>query len=129
MSKVLTRDEIAGVQDLQLQRVEVPEWGGDLYVRGMTGAERDAFLAGALDGKGNVDLHNMTAKLVASTAVDGAGRRIFTDEDVEMLAAKSAAALSRVFTVASRLSGISKEDVEGLGKASAGGRSEGSGSG
>ena len=129
MSKVLTRDEIADVQDLGIERVHVPEWGGDLYVRGMTGRERDAFLAGALDGKGNVDLHNMTAKLVASTTVDEAGQRIFSEADVEMLAAKSAAALSRIFTIASRLSGISREDVEGLGKNSGGGRSEGSGSG
>jgi hypothetical protein len=129
VGKVLTRDEIADAQDLTLERIAVPEWGGDVFVRGMNGAERDAYLAGALDAKGNVDLHNMTARLVAASAVDETGERLFTEADVQMLAGKSAAALSRVFSVASRLSGISKEDVEALAKNSEGGRSDGSGSG
>ena len=129
MSKVLTHDEIAGAQDLALERVHVSEWGGDVYVRGMTGAERDAFLASVIDGQGKVVLDNLTAKLITATLVDEAGSRLFTEGEVSLLAGKSAAALQRVFGVASRLSGISREDVEGLEKNSEGGRSAGSGSG
>jgi hypothetical protein len=129
VSKVLTRDEIAGAQDLGLERVHMPEWGGDVLVRGMTGAERDTFLAGVIDGKGGVILQNLTAKLITATLVDETGNRLFTEAEVQTLAGKSAAALTRIFGVASRLSGISRDDVEGLEKNSEGGRSDGSGSG
>lgn len=129
MSKVLTHDEIVSAPDLGVERVPVPEWGGDVFVRGMTGAERDGFLASVIDGKGGVVMENLTAKLITATLVDEAGSRLFTEAEIQILAGKSAAALSRIFSVASRLSGISREDVEGLAKNSEGGRSDGSGSG
>lgn len=129
MGRVLTRDEIAGARDLGLERVHVPEWGGDVFVRGMTGAERDVFLSGVIDGQGRVVLANLTAKLITATLVDESGERLFTEAEVELLAGKSAAALHRLFTVASRLSGISREDVEGLEKNFGPGRSVDSGSG
>ena len=45
MKKFLTRNEILAVDDLQTQKVDVPEWGGSVYVRGLTGSERDALEA------------------------------------------------------------------------------------
>jgi hypothetical protein len=39
----LTRDSILNAKDLKKELVKVPEWGGEVYVRCMTGSERDAF--------------------------------------------------------------------------------------
>ena len=123
MDKELTGSDIRQVQDIGIERVDVPEWGGFVYVRGMSGRERDAFEATIIEKRGrdfDVNLGNMRAKLAAWTIVNAAGERLFADEDVAMLAGKSGAALQRVFEVASRLSGLSTEDVDDLAKKSQG---------
>ena len=116
---LLTRDEILQVQDLPTEQVHVPEWGGDVLVRALTGAERDRFEQSIVEQRGKntrMNLQNIRAKLVALTVVDEQGNRIFKDEDVKWLGNKSAAALDRIFEVAQRLSGLRDEDVEELAK-------------
>ena len=113
----LSRDEVLGAQDLEFEVVEVPEWGGKVRVRGLTGTERDAFESSLVKTAGKiqkVDTANIRAKLCGLTMVDAEGTRLFSDKDVTLLGQKSAAALDRVYAVASRLSKISKEDVEEL---------------
>lgn len=120
MSKLLTREAILQAKDLPYEDVAVPEWGGVVRVRALTGAERDRFEASIVEqrGKGAPRLNttNIRAKLVALTVVDENGNRIFTDDDVEALGRKSAAALNRVFEVAQRLSGLTQADMEELEK-------------
>lgn len=134
MSKVtiLGREQILSAQDLEKELVEVKEWGGAVYVRALTGIERDAFEASMVDQRGKsrtINLKNLRARLCALTICDEEGNRLFSDADVEELGKKSAAALTRVFEVAQRLSGLSQEDVEELGKPSEDGPNEGSTSG
>lgn len=114
---ILTRDAILQAQDLPTERVFVEEWGGEVIVRGLTGAERDRFEQSIVETRGKntrVNLHNIRAKLVALCCVDEDGNRIFRDEDAELLGRKSAVALNKVFEVAQRLSGLRPEDVEEL---------------
>lgn len=113
----LTRDQILEAEDLLSEDVEVPEWGGVVKVRGLTGAERDRFEGSIVKMRGNkadVNMRNLRAKLVALSAVNGDGKRLFKTPDVDALGQKSAVALQRVFDVAQRLSGISDQDVEEL---------------
>lgn len=117
--KILTRDAILQAEDLPRELVEVPEWGGCVYVRALTGAERDAFEASVVEQRGKstkMNLRNIRAKLVALTIVDEEGTRLFSDADVKLLGQKSAAALDKLFEVAQRLSGLKDEDVEELAK-------------
>jgi len=112
---VLTRDAILGADDLPKQEVEIPEWGGSVFVRTMTAGERDAYESSMLlNGKPN--LANMRAKLVVRTAVDEEGKRLFADADAEALGKKSASAVDKLFGVAQRLNGLTKKDVEELEK-------------
>lgn len=114
---LLSREAILQAQDLPTEDVEVPEWGGTVRVRGLTGAERDAFEQSIVEQRGKstrMNLKNIRAKLVALTVVDEQGNRVFTDEDAELLGKKSASALDRIFAVAQRLSGLRPEDVEEL---------------
>ncbi|MBC7193862.1 hypothetical protein [Marinobacter sp.] len=119
MSKLLTKDDILQAQDLPTERVSVPEWGGEVIVRGLTGAERDKFEASIVVRKGDktdFNPENMRAKLVALCVVDEQGNRLFADEDVKLLGKKSAAALDRIFQIAQRLSGLNPSAVEEMAK-------------
>jgi len=114
---ILSRDEILKVQDLKTEEVQVPEWGGSVLVRAMTGTERDNYEQTIVVQKGKdtrVNMRNARAKLVALSVVDEQGRRLFSDADISALGNKSAAALQRVFDVATRLSGISDQDIKEL---------------
>jgi hypothetical protein len=116
---LLTRDAILSAEDLKSERVEVPEWGGEVIVRCMTGEERDEFETSVLNGSGDeikVDPSNLRAKLVSLSCIDEDGKRLFTAKDVAKLGNKSAGALDRVAQVAQRLSRVSDADVEDLGK-------------
>ncbi|MCP4897614.1 MAG: hypothetical protein GY906_11635 [bacterium] len=132
-NSILGRDEILATRGtLKSERVSVPEWGGDVIVRELTGAERDAWEASIVDvNTGSFTEEkaaNTRAKLVARTVVDEAGNRLFTEEDIERLGGLSASGLSRVFNVAASLSGLTEKDIEDLEGNSSAGPSAGSGS-
>jgi hypothetical protein len=135
MDKLLSRSEILSVMDIQTEDVLVPEWGGTVRVRGLTGSERDKFEDVSMQryGKKNqsreVNLKDFRARLSAWSIVDEDGKRVFSDSDITALGQKSAAALQRVFDVAARLSGLSESDVDELTKNSSSTQSEDSGSG
>jgi len=117
--QVLTRAAILAAVDIQTEEVYVPEWGGTVWVRGLTGAERDEFEKGILIERKrgfSVELANFRAKLAAMSMVDAQGQRLFSEADVAALGKKSAAALGRVYDAAARLAGLSAEDVEELTK-------------
>lgn len=114
---LLTRDQIVNAQDLETRDVEVPEWGGWVRVKALTGRERDEFEQSTVETRGNKVKQNLTnfrAKLVALTVVDTDGHKVFSKQDVAYLGLKSAAALQRVFNAAAELSGMSDKDVEEL---------------
>ena len=106
----LTKDQILEANDLSNEAVEVPEWGGTVHVRTMTGADRDQFETSMVttlpDGTRKTDLTNLRAKLVALTLVDSSGARLFEVGDVDRLGLKSAGALEKVFVVAQRINGL-----------------------
>jgi hypothetical protein len=114
----LNRDQILHARDEQLEVVDVPEWGGRVRVRGMSGSQRDAFeesvFARDSSGDREFDGHDFKAKFVSRVIVDEHGTRMFTSEDVGKLSQRSARALQRVFNVGARLSGMSKEDIRSL---------------
>jgi hypothetical protein len=115
---LLSKEAILGADDRETVDVEVPEWGGTVRVRALSGKERDAYevsLAGVRpDGTARANLVNVRARLVALTVVDEAGDRMFTDADAAALGDKSAVAMQRVFEAAQKLSGLTDEDVEEL---------------
>jgi hypothetical protein len=117
----LTREAILSVADLTTETLVVPEWGGAVRIRTMTGTERDQFEADILRSEGDQDhrIRNLRARLCALTLCDETGAPLFTLADLEALGGKSASALNRVFEVASRLNALSDQDVETLGKGSA----------
>lgn len=128
----LTRDQILQCADIQTESVEVPEWGGAVLVKGLSGAERDSLEAAIVEVRGRkqrLHLENTMARLVAMSVVDENGKRLFTNGDIEALGKKSSAALQRVCQVAQRLSGLTQDDLEDMSKNSESGQPEDSLSG
>lgn len=116
---MLNRDQILGADDRKTEIVKVPEWGGDVTVKGLSGKQRDAFESGCVVRKGKKveqNLANIRARLCVLCIVDEDGKRILNDKDISLLGDKSGSALDRVYDVASKLSGLSAEDVDELAK-------------
>jgi hypothetical protein len=125
VSDFLSKDAILAAEDLKSVVVDVPEWGGCVTVRTMTGTDRDLFEASlnsmetGPDGeeKPRRNLENFRARLCACTMVNTKGNLLFPNpEDVVKLGKKSSRALDRVMTAAQKLNGIGAKDVEDLTK-------------
>lgn len=111
----LTKDQILAADDLGLLQVTVPEWGGDVYIRVMTVGERDAYEREWI-GKRETGIENFRAKFLARCLCDEHGKRLFTDEEVGLLAAKNARTCSTLWAKAMTHNALSNEDVEQLAK-------------
>jgi hypothetical protein len=107
----LSVDAILAADDRVIEAVPVPEWGGMVYVKSMTGTERDAFEQ-SMRRNGELDLTNARAKLLVRTIVNQGGTQKFSDAQAPALGKKNAAVLSRLYDVAARLSGMSDEAQE-----------------
>ena len=119
---LLGKEAILAADDIRSERVEIPEWGGEVMVRGLTGAQRDAWESSMSRrvGKQMVpDMRNFRARLVVLCVVDETGELVFHGGDIDALAGKSGSALDKIYGVAARLSGISEDDAEELAKNSA----------
>lgn len=118
--KVLTRDELLALTEVPKEAVELPG-GARVYVRGMTGKERDGWENALMVGRGQhrrVDTRNARARLAVRCLVDEHGVRLFADQDAEQVGNIRADCLQRIFNAAQRLSGVSDEDLDELGKSS-----------
>lgn len=114
---LLSKEAILAAEDLPMEEVFVPQWGGSVLVRGLTAKQRGMFTRELVDQRkgGNVlRLEQIQIRLCAMSIVQENGNRMFSDNDMAALAAKSAGALQIIFEVAQRLSGLSDEQVEEL---------------
>ena len=108
-----------------IERVDLPELGPDafVFVRGLTGAERDLFETSMLkdDGTGLDPARrgNIRARIAVLTACDETGERIFASADLKDVTAMRADVLDRITATAQRLSGMAPAAVDQLGKDSA----------
>lgn len=104
--KALTKGDVFNAQDRKLERVEIPEWDGFLFVRTLSAAERDDFENSnyrVKNGSLEPQFGNMRARLVALCACDEQGNRLFIDDDAGQLGTKFGAAVDRAYKAASSL--------------------------
>lgn len=114
---LLSKDQILQADDHKTEDVGVPEWGGEVRLRTLSGAERDEFENGIQQQVGNkqiINARNARAKLVAMCAIDEQGQPLFSKADVIKLGSKSSLALQRVYDVACRMNGFTEEDMKDL---------------
>jgi len=106
----LTKAEILNADDLPLETVEVPEWGGSVCVRVITGAERDRFEADCTNKA--VGMENIRARLASLCVCDEAGKRLFSNGECKELGGKSSAALNRIFQAAQKLNVFTEDEID-----------------
>jgi len=112
----LTKKAILAADDLPREEVDVPEWGGTVFVRMMTAAELDVYRDRVVNATGGGDAVTFRAGLVAKCLVGEDGERLFTDDEVADLGSKATSVMERLTAVALRLNGMAAEDVEEMAK-------------
>lgn len=131
MGKLLTANEIIAAKDLAEERVDVPEWGGEVILRSLSAFDRESVEAETtttettFDSDGrmrflpHIDQVKARAKFLARAIVDENGNRIFDDSQMEGLAKKSNVVIARLYLRAQELSGMTPQAVEDAEKNSA----------
>lgn len=114
---ILTKDTILSADDIRKEKVEVPEWGGSVYVRIMTGLQREEYMThlirekeGSFNKKGErieaigkKEKFEASALLACFTICDKDGVLLFNKSDVVKLGMKSSVALERIVAKANKL--------------------------
>lgn len=112
----------AAAQSLPIEPVDVPELGGTVYVRGMSGVERDGWETSLVVGRGKkqrINTENVRARLLVRVLCNDKGELLFAPSDATALGGLRVDVLTKLYEVAQRLSGVSDEDIDELGNASA----------
>lgn len=105
---------VANDPGLKIVRVDVPEWGYGLYVRGLSGAERDALEEATVRARLDKEPSNIRGRMAAWAICTRDGKRLYADDDAEALGRLSAAGLDRVYEAAAGISRLSARDAEDL---------------
>jgi hypothetical protein len=108
----LNKAKILAANDVKLEKVHVAEWGDDVFLKTLSGTERDIFEESYTTDK----MKNFRSRFLVLTICDEKGARLFTDSEVEQLGGKSAVVLNRLFDKAWQINAFRTEDVDALGK-------------
>lgn len=115
----LSRESLLKKQDLRIEKVDLGN-GDYVYVREMTGRERDRFEQSIISIKGDKvenKVDDFRAKLAVNTVCDSTGKLILHPDDYKTLSQNmSAAKLERIVNKAQELSKISEQDVKNMEK-------------
>jgi hypothetical protein len=106
------RKRILAANDIKVEAVEIPEWGGTYFIKVISGTDRDAFEESYAEQK----MKAFRVRFILLSLCDEAGERIFKDEDSAELGKKSSVVINRVFDAAWKVNAFTNEAVEALGK-------------
>lgn len=119
MTNDLSIDDIDAADDARPVPMDVPEWGGRVYVRALTGTDRDSYEASMTIRRGDQVLPNpigTRSRLVVRGLCNAAGERLYQDSDADKVGKKSSTVLDRLWDKIAELSGMTAgavEDAEG----------------
>lgn len=119
----LSKAAILAATDVKVSApIPVPEWGGDVYMKVLSGKDRDQFEDSISEKK----TRRTQEMLLALTLSDEKGSRLFEEKDIEALAEKSSLVLTRLFEEAWKFNGFDSKTGDKLGEGSPDGQSDGS---
>ena len=119
----LSKAAILAAKDTKVSApIPVPEGGGDVFCKTLSGTERDAFEESYSENK----MKAFRCRFLVLTLSDDKGERLFTDSETVDLGKKSSVVINRLFDAAWKHNAFTTEAVEALGEGSPEGQSDGS---
>ncbi len=107
--KVLTAEDILCKDDIETVDCYVPEWGGTVKLRSLSGLEAERFVAAFPPGERQ---SASAVHIVALCAIKEDGTPFFTSEQVEELKKKSLRGIMRLQKEVLRINGLSEEGLK-----------------
>jgi hypothetical protein len=130
MPRVLSREQIEQARDISRVFVPVPEWAlpsdedpneVGVYVQAMSGADfnrlQDQMVKASKGTNGSIqnispmNLPSFKERLVQTCCVDEDGVRIFSKDDVSLIATKHVGIIVRLVDAINRISGLTPDDT------------------
>jgi hypothetical protein len=108
----LDRKSILAVDDVRKERFAVPEWKGDVFLRVLTGTDRDRFEESYADQK----MKAFRIRFLLLALCDEDGERLFSDDEADVLGKKSSVVINRLFEAGWKLNAFTQEAVDALGE-------------
>jgi len=109
----LSKSSILSANDTKISdEIKVPEWGGGVFVKTLSGTERDIFEEAYSQNK----MKAFRARFLVLTICDDKGERLFADNEVDALGKKSSVVINRLFDKAWAHNAFTSEAVDALGK-------------
>lgn len=108
----LDKKSILAVDDVRKEKIHVPEWKGDVFLRVLTGTDRDRFEESYADQK----MKAFRIRFLLLALCDEDGERLFSDEEADILGKKSSVVINRLFEAGWKLNAFTQEAVDALGE-------------
>jgi len=108
----LDRKSILAADDVRKEKVHVPEWKGDVFLRVLTGTDRDRFEESYADQK----MKAFRIRFLLLALCDEDGERLFSDDESDILGKKSSVVINRLFETGWKLNAFTQEAVDALGE-------------
>lgn len=120
---MLTREQFLSRKPRTIERVELPELKDHVFVRSLSGTERDAWEnANLVRNRGtgkrrnevsfDIRVENSKSHLICISMCDESGNRLLQDDDIVAIGEQPSIILNRIADVCMRISGISQQDLE-----------------
>lgn len=121
--------KIFAADDIAEELLVIPEWDVTVLVKSLTAKSRASMISEAIQNNGVFNFENVLPDMVILCTFDPeSGERVFADTDRDSLMTKAAAPIESIAEVAMRLSGMTEDSVNTLGKESPSTTTEGSSS-
>ena len=114
---MLTKEQVLQADDIVTEAVPVPEWGGEVQIKALTGSQLDRFeqeMTKSRDKDGIID--NLRARWAAKCMVGEDGKTMFGIEEIVLLGKKSGRVLDRIFDACMRINGKDEKYIKELEK-------------
>lgn len=108
----LDRKSILAADDVRKEKIAVPEWGGDVFLRVLTGTDRDRFEESYSEQK----MKAFRIRFLLLALCDEDGTRLFGDDEGDILGNKSSVVINRLFEAGWKLNAFTQEAVDALGE-------------
>ena len=107
---ILNREAILAADDYHREYVDMPEWGGGVYIQAISA--KTGLEIAARETSDTDRTRTFIETLLVSSVVDEGGHPLFTNEDIPALMEKSRGAIDRLSNAIMKLNKIGSEDAE-----------------